>query len=94
MDEQVGVRRCSCGEIVGDYYIVCPKCGAELEPKSPEEQQAAVRERLVQKRQHLEENPFDPRTEVSADAQHIVKHLWIIFVLLPFILGLLYAFLK
>jgi hypothetical protein len=32
---------------------------------------------------------FDPRTEISADARHIVKHLWILFVLLPFIFGLL-----
>jgi hypothetical protein len=37
--------------------------------------------------------PFDPRTEVSADAIHIasriVMHLWIIFVLLPFVAVLL-----
>jgi hypothetical protein len=43
--------------------------------------------RLTQRRQRLEDDPFDPRTEVSADAIHIagriVKHLWIIFVLLP-----------
>ena len=32
--------------------------------------------------------PFDPRTEVSADARHIVKHLWIILVLLPGVVGL------
>jgi hypothetical protein len=45
----------------------------------------------------LEDNPFDPRTEVSADAMHIasriVKHLWIIFVLLPFVAALLWAIL-
>jgi len=38
--------------------------------------------------------PFDPRTEISADAKHIaskiVTHLWIIFVLLPVGLALLY----
>ena len=53
-------------------------------------------------RAELLDNPFDPRNEVSADAQHIasvvsgqiVKHLWIIFVALPFVLGLLYAILK
>jgi hypothetical protein len=32
-------------------------------------------------------DPFNPRTEVSADAKHIagkiVTHLWILFVLLP-----------
>jgi hypothetical protein len=35
------------------------------------------------------ETPFDPRTEVSADARKIVKNLWVIFVLLPFVTGLL-----
>jgi hypothetical protein len=34
-------------------------------------------------------NPFDPRSEVSADARHIVKHLWAICVLLPLALGAL-----
>ena len=37
---------------------------------------------------------FKPRTEVSADARHIVKHLWIIFVVLPFVLAILYEILK
>ena len=44
-------------------------------------------DRLSQRPQRLGDIPFDPRTEVSADAIHIasriVKHLWIIFVLLP-----------
>jgi len=44
-------------------------------------------------RQELEDNPFNPRTEISADAIHIasriVKHLWIVFVLLPFVIALL-----
>jgi hypothetical protein len=42
-----------------------------------------------------ERRPFDPRTDISADAKHIasriVKHLWIIFVLLPFVAVLLLA---
>ncbi len=42
--------------------------------------------------------PFDPRSEVSADAEHIagriIKHLWIIFVLLPVVLGILFVILK
>jgi len=42
--------------------------------------------------------PFDPRNEVSADAEYvsgrIVKHLWIIFVLLPVVLGILFAILR
>lgn len=52
---------------------------------------------------------FDRRTDISADAYHIakcaredsrdvagriVKHLWIIFVLLPIVLGILFAILK
>jgi len=48
-------------------------------------------------KQYLSDHPFNPRTEVSADAIHIasriVKHLWIIFVLLPFVIGLLLAIL-
>lgn len=42
----------------------------------------------------LRDNPFDPRNEVSADARQIVKHLWIIFVALPFVLGILFVILK
>jgi hypothetical protein len=42
--------------------------------------------------------PFDPRTEISADAKHIagriVSNLWVIFVLLPIVLGILFAILK
>jgi hypothetical protein len=38
--------------------------------------------------------PFHPRTEVSADARYIVKNLWIIFVALPFVLGILIVILK
>lgn len=57
--------------------------------------------------------PFDPRTDISADAYHIagvfakcsredgreasgriVKHMWIIFVLLPVVLAILFALLK
>ena len=40
-----------------------------------------------------EGRPFDPRTDISADARHIagriVKHLWIIFILLPVVAVLL-----
>jgi hypothetical protein len=43
-------------------------------------------------------NPFDPRTEISADAKHIagrvVTNLWVIFVLLPIVLGILFTLLK
>lgn len=44
------------------------------------------------------EVPFYPRTEVSADARYIagriIKHLWIIFVALPFVLAILFVILK
>jgi hypothetical protein len=69
---------------------LCVKELAERKAKREKrdaELQAAQADRLAQRRQRLEDNPFDPRTEVSADAIHIasriVKHLWIIFVLLP-----------
>ena len=41
---------------------------------------------------------FDQRTEVSADAKYIagriVKHLWIIFIVMPLIIGILWAILS
>jgi hypothetical protein len=44
-------------------------------------------------RLYSQQDTFNPRTEVSADAKyvasHVVKHLWIIFVLLPFVAALL-----
>lgn len=49
----------------------------------------------IRKRQTSRTLPFDARNEVSADARHIasriVKHLWIIGVVLPFVGCLLYA---
>lgn len=54
--------------------------------------------RRTAKRKELEENPFDPRSEVSADAKHIankiIVHLWILFVALPLMLALLYSLLR
>jgi len=44
-------------------------------------------ERRKQAKQTDLSRPFNPRTEISADAKHIasriVTHLWILFVLLP-----------
>jgi hypothetical protein len=34
---------------------------------------------------------FNPLTDVSADAKHITRTLWIIFVLVPVIFGILFA---
>jgi hypothetical protein len=58
---------------------------------------AAEAQRRSEVRKELADNPFNPRTEVSADAIHIasriVKHLWIIFVLLPLVAVVLWAIL-
>jgi hypothetical protein len=60
---------------------------------SETEQQRELREK-EEIRAASAANPFDARSEVSADARHIVKHLWIIFVLLPVVLGILLVLLK
>ncbi len=65
------------------------RCAEELSDRATRKAKAATateKARLVV--------PFDPRTEVSADAKKIVAHLWIIFVLLPVVLGVLWAILK
>jgi hypothetical protein len=75
--------------------------GEKLKAERDSERQATTAEehqRMIQRLQALQYNPFDPRTEVSADAQHIagriVTHMWIIFVLLPVVLAILWAVLK
>src|ERR1022692_854567 len=51
---------------------------------------AAESQRLSERRKELAAIPFDPRTEVSADAKHIasriITHLWILFILVPIII--------
>lgn len=53
----------------------------------------AVLAALKVRRDELRNYPFDPRTEISADARHIagriVTHLWVIFVLFPFVIAIL-----
>jgi hypothetical protein len=39
----------------------------------------------------MEVPAFNPLTDISADAKHITKTLWIIFVLLPAVFGILFA---
>jgi hypothetical protein len=39
----------------------------------------------------METPAFNPLTDVSADAKHITKTLWVILVLLPVVLGILFA---
>ena len=75
-------------------------CAAALAKRIAEREEAQRRqdEGRATKRAELQDNPFDPRTEVSADAAHIagriVKHLWIIFVLLPVVLAILWEIVK
>jgi hypothetical protein len=60
-----------------------------------ETDRARLQTTLAAKRKELQDNPFDPRTEVSADTRHIarkiVMHMWILFavtfVLLPFLIA-------
>jgi hypothetical protein len=85
-DDPNCIEREECAQILND------KIAAE------ENRYKETQQRLEVKRSELLQDPFDPRTEISADARHIagriVKHLWIIFVLLPVVLGILYAVLK
>jgi hypothetical protein len=54
------------------------------------------------KRKELQDNPFDPRTDVTANTRYIVKkivtHFWILFavcfVLLPFMIGVVLGVVK
>ena len=81
-----------CGQNNWQNETSCSHCGEPLAGTG--EAPVVAAQRLADRRQALQDNPFDPRTEISADAIHIasrvVTHLWIIFVLLPFVLGLLW----
>jgi tRNA A37 N6-isopentenylltransferase MiaA len=59
---------------------------------------AEVQAQRALKHKEMEENPFDPRSEVSADAKHIANkiaiHLWILFVAFPLMLAILYSVLR
>lgn len=75
-------------------YAVDPDCSnakdARIELETRIGQDVPRRERV---KADLEANPFDPRNEVSADARYIakrvVKHLWIIFLVVPTILSII-----
>jgi len=77
-----------CSRNVFKNEVVCSHCGA------PVGQQAWLSADQSASQEPAGASPFDPRVDISADARHIagriVKHLWIIFVLLPCIFGLLY----
>jgi hypothetical protein len=79
--------------------IEMESCGKELERRqNPVERQpdhtveGSAEKRLPWSRKGADDS-FNPRTDISADAKHIasriVTHLWIIFVLMPFVIGLL-----
>src|SRR5579859_956060 len=57
-------------------------------------QEAATQAQVEANRKALTDHPFDPRTEVSADAQYIARrvatHLWILFVAFPVVLAILF----
>lgn len=65
------------------------KCAEILKERS-----INVAGRFEARRQELQRNPFDPRTEVSAGEQKIVNTLWLIFIVVPLVLGVIYAILK
>lgn len=76
------------------------ECAAFLTQRKERQaaESAEFQAKRAQKRKELEENPFDPRNEVSADARHIankvVIHLWILFVALPVVLAILYSLIR
>jgi len=73
---------------------LCAKLLAERIAKRGGEE-AELQSRKAAKRDELQEHPFDPRTEVSADARHvasrIVTHLWILLFVIPLVAGLIAA---
>jgi hypothetical protein len=80
----------TCASLLAEKHTEREQRHAKLE-----ETRATKRERLIERRKELEADPFDPRTEISADAKHIasriITHLWILFVLLPIIAVVLFA---
>lgn len=66
---------------------VYEQVGAELKTERIERE----RNHLADKRAALQNNPFDPRTEVSADARKICSTIWTVFVIIPVCIGVLYS---
>jgi hypothetical protein len=73
-------------------YMADPRCNQQVACET------ALAKRREPKALDIQSTPFNPRLDVSADARylagHIVEHLWIIFVVLPFVLAILYELLK
>jgi hypothetical protein len=80
---------------------VCAKALKERLAKR-ETDRAGLQTALAAKRKELQDNPFDPRTDVTANTRYIVKkivtHFWILlavcFVLLPFMIGVVLALVR
>jgi hypothetical protein len=68
-----------------------PNCNQKAECASLIEKR---RDQLKARADRLALNPFDPRTEVSADAKRIVLNMWIILVILPFVVGIVIAVMR
>ena len=59
--EGTGYRCPNCHTLVGLDTPQCPGCGGLFKAG------------ISKRRQELQDNPFDPRTEISADARHIAS---------------------
>jgi hypothetical protein len=64
------------------------ECAAELVRRG-----GPIKERRLraQREKDADTPPFDPRTEVSADAKRIIHHLWILLFVIPLIVGVLWG---
>lgn len=90
-----------CGTQIADDAIMCVVCSS----RTAEDRRAMLaanpfdsRNEISADGRHIAENQtLLRRNEVSADARYIagkiVSHMWIIFVLLPIVLGVLFAIL-
>jgi hypothetical protein len=79
-----------------EHWATDPNCSNRGECAQAIQARIGSRESTASaKVEMLLQNPFDPRSDVSADAKYIagriVKHLWILFVLLPIVAAILLA---
>jgi hypothetical protein len=74
-----------------EKWAADPNCNQQAECTSVIGQR---QEQLRARAERLALNPFDSRTEVSADARRIVLNMWIIMVVLPFVVGIVIAVMK
>jgi hypothetical protein len=73
-----------CGRNVFENDAVCANCGVDARaPAHPAGGPPAGSG-------ETHGAPFDRRTEVSADARHLVKHLWVLLFVMPCVATLLW----